>query len=222
MYADRYAKSGSFKPGSFVAALAVNGGILTGLLLFTNPAIRARINTPFTGYNVPIEKPKPDPTPPKPQPRDDSPLPRQTIDTTKPLIPIPTLDAVHVDPAPPVNFGDTGGVTGGTGTVIEPIKPLPPVIVQPAIKDIANFQPAYPADERRAGNGGRVEVRVLVGVDGRVKDIERISATSDSFFEVTRRRAFDKWRFTPATRDGIPFETWRKVGVSFVLNGEDL
>jgi protein TonB len=220
MYADRYAKSGGFKPASAMAALAVNGAILTGLLLFTNPAIRARIEHHLTLVPIRADPIKPQPEPPKPQPRIDKPLPKQVIETVKPLVTVPKIDAIHVDPAPPFHFGATDGILGGTGTV-ETIKPLPPVIVQPAIKDMGSFQPLYPADERRAGNGGRVEVRVLVGIDGRVKDLQRVSATSDSFFEVTRRRALEKWRFTPATRDGIPFETWRTIGVSFILNEED-
>ncbi|MDO7841367.1 energy transducer TonB [Sphingomonas immobilis] len=218
MYADRYARR-RIEPGSFAMALAVNGAILTGLVFFVNPNVSRHIETILTATAIPVEPPKSDPVPPKPipQPRADDPLPRQAPEVSRTPIDLQPIDFGHSEPPPftPVDLGNGGG--GGT-IPIEPIKPLPPVIVQPAIKDMANFQPVYPADERRAGNGGRVEVRVLVGVDGRVKDIERISATSDSFFEVTRRRALEKWRFTPATRDGIPFETWRRIGVSFVLN----
>ena len=83
----------------------------------------------------------------------------------------------------------------------------------------ANYlQPPYPSDEIRAGNGGRVSVRVLIGVDGRVKDIEKLSAASDSFWDATRRQALSKWRFKPATRDGAPYEAWKTMNVSFVLN----
>ena len=76
--------------------------------------------------------------------------------------------------------------------------PLPPLIgaaVDP--RYAGDFQPAYPADERRASATGAWSVRVLIGIDGRVKQIEQVSATSDAFFEATRRQALAKWRFKP-------------------------
>jgi len=63
-----------------------------------------------------------------------------------------------------------------------------------------------------------VVVRVLVGTDGRVKAIERVSATSDAFFAATRRQALSQWRFRPATRDGVGVESWYRMSVTFVLN----
>ena len=121
-------------------------------------------------------------------------------------------------PQPTFNLDDGSG-TGGAGTV-ETVKPVPPTLVDPMIDQryAGLFQPVFPPDEQRAGRGGRVVVRVLVGVDGRVKDIEQVSATSESFFAVTRKRALEKWRFKPGTRDGIPVEAWRTIAVSFVLN----
>jgi protein TonB len=80
-----------------------------------------------------------------------------------------------------------------------------------------------PADlsspERRAGREGHV-VRVLIGVDGRVKQVERVSATSGAFFAATRAQAFAKWRFTPATRGDAPVEQWKQMRVSLVPENE--
>jgi protein TonB len=75
--------------------------------------------------------------------------------------------------------------------------------------------------ERRAEREGRVTVRVLIGEDGRVKQVELVSAASEAFFAATREQALAKWRFTPATKDGIPQEAWRTMSVSFVLNDAD-
>ena len=46
-----------------------------------------------------------------------------------------------------------------------------------------------------------------------------ISSASDAFLDVTRRQALAKWKFRPATRDGVPYETWRSMTVRFVLEG---
>ena len=64
------------------------------------------------------------------------------------------------------------------------------------------------------------KVRVLIGTDGRVKAIEQISSDSPGFFEETRRRALAKWRFKPATRGGVPEESWKVMTVHFqIRNG---
>jgi periplasmic protein TonB len=62
-----------------------------------------------------------------------------------------------------------------------------------------------------------VVVRVLIGVDGRVKQVERVSADSDGFFEATQRQALARWRFKPATRGGVPVESWKQMNVHFVM-----
>ena len=65
-----------------------------------------------------------------------------------------------------------------------------------------------------------MRVRVLIGADGRVKEIVRLSATSDAFWEATRRRALARWRFRPATEDGRPVESSMTLTVNFELTGE--
>src|SRR5690606_28590878 len=106
----------------------------------------------------------------------------------------------------------------GPTVIAEPAKPLPPLIgAQQDPRYARDFQPDYPAQELRAERDGRVQVRVLIGADGRVKAIEQISATSAAFFEATRRQALAKWRFKPATRGGVPQESWKTMNVRFEL-----
>jgi periplasmic protein TonB len=64
-----------------------------------------------------------------------------------------------------------------------------------------------------------VTLRVLVGVDGRVVRAEQVTATSEEFWRVTLQHALARWRFKPATRDGIPYEAWRTMTVRFTLQG---
>jgi len=220
MYADRHARHRQINPGSAILALTINGAILGGLVLFANPTFKKNFDPIFEIENIEADRviPPPPPPPPQPQPK------QKTIEHASPQ-PLDTSKSVTVskiiDPAPlPQPFTPTpdGGGTVGTGTV-ELAKPAPPVLTEPMIDQryAGLFQPVFPPDEQRAGHGGRVVVRILVGIDGRVKDIEQVSATSESFFAVTRKRALEKWRFKPGTRDGIPVEAWRTVAVSFVL-----
>ncbi len=219
MYADRPNRTGGFNPGSLGVALAVNG-VVIGALFFAAPHVLPFVpDTPLITYVPYTPPPPPEPAPPadplirqqpRPAPRPDAPIPQVPTQTDTGLTVVP-------DPIP---YTPPIGVEGtGTGTVaVDPPK-LPPLFVQPGIdpRYAAEFQPSYPSEERRAEREGRVVVRVLVGIDGRVKQVERVSATTDAFYRATLDRALAKWRFKPATRDGVPVEAWRSMALTFVL-----
>lgn len=220
MYADRSQRSKP-NPVSLTAAIGINA-VLIGALLFSAPDIATHIEKSFTSYDVPITPP---PEPIKPEPVKET---KAATSPTEPLIvtPIPEVKTVTVDtpigtttdiltPPPSLPGPTATGTPTGTLTV-DPPKPAP-VIVGATPDPRATFQPDYPPSERRAGAEGAVTVRVLVGTDGRVKSVERVDAASDAFYEATRRQALNRWRFRPATRDGVPYETWRTMTVRFVL-----
>ncbi|MGH6612889.1 TonB family protein [Sphingomonas sp.] len=218
MYADRYGKTG-IKPGSLTVAIGLNGAILAALI-FSTPEITTTIDTVLRTRNIPIVVPPPvDLVKPKIKPKTETKVveqaPIERLVTPDQVVPTTGLNYVNgtTETTPPFVPG-----TGGLGTIIEPIH-IP--TLTGAVRDpkyINVFQPTYPAGERRAGNEGRVTVRVLIGADGRVKQVIKVSAASDAFFEVTERQALSKWRFKPATRDGVPQESWQTLSVSFVLN----
>ena len=225
MYADRYGPK-RVNPGSLTASVGIVGGLLTAALL-SSPYIATHFKDPgIRIYEVDPAPPPPppDPTPPPPesrtqvQPRVDQ--PRQLVPTvTEPETPYvsPPVAGTIVDP------GTLDGI--GTGVVpFDPPKPPPPPVLTKADIDpryARDFQPTYPAAEQRAGNEGVVTLKVLVGVDGRVRQVERVAAASDEFWRVTERQALSRWRFKPATRDGIPVESWRTMNVRFTLAGQD-
>jgi len=215
MYADRYSRRTKFDPRSMGLALLLNGTIVAGLVAFAAPKMFHRhIEPPIPTFDVPPARLPPPPVD-EVKPTVVYQTPNQRIDTIVPqtIVTTPIDDSHYI--APPTEPGLVG--TGGDGGFVTPVKPTPVVIgPQRDSRFAGNFQPDYPADERRAGREGRV----LIGVDGRVKQVERVSAASDSFFEATERRALQKWRFKPGTRDGVAVETWYTTGVSFVLNDE--
>jgi protein TonB len=204
------------RPGSLGLTLMTTGLFVSGLF-FLNPKVLKHPTTVLDGWNVPLEKPKPQPTP---KARPKKPVERETNQIVIPTTPneVKPLDQT------PVDFTDHSTVTfppadGNIGTIVPEVA-RPPIMIGANIdpRYASNFQPAYPADEIRAGNAGRVTVKVLIGADGRVKDIEKLSAASESFWDATRRQALSKWRFKPATRDGVAYEAWKVMNVSFVLN----
>lgn len=217
MYADRTRRSKP-NPTSLAAAIAVNGALIAALLT-SAPDIFAPPEDTLIAYPVDADPPPPPPEPeiekrveskaPTRDPLPDTPI--RAVDL--PVLPLNPFTGT-ADPQPPADPLPTGG----TGVAVDP--PIPaPVLVDAAPDPRAEFQPAYPPSERRAGTEGSVTVRVLVGADGRVKAVEQVRAAAPAFFDATRRQALSRWRFRPATRDGIPVESWRTMTVRFVLEG---
>ena len=217
MYANQFAAGRGFKPGSMTLALCFTVLPIAGLIVSTHATqIIQLLDPPIEVTNIPLPKdPPPDPRPqPKADPIDQkvyTPPVKTPVETDNKVITTPTFP----DPPPPVQ--------PGAGTVIEPpAPPLKPVIVGASYDSrYANaLQPPYPASEIRSGNSGRVVIRVLIGTDGRVKQVERISAASDAFFAAAERQALTRWRFKPATSDGTPIEQWKTMALRFELSAQ--
>ncbi|NLA68837.1 MAG: energy transducer TonB, partial [Gammaproteobacteria bacterium] len=75
--------------------------------------------------------------------------------------------------------------------------------------------PAYPSGPLAAGIGGRVVLKVLVGADGSVKQVEVESSEPAGVFDEATVEAVRQWRFEPMRRDGVPVEGWLRVPVDF-------
>jgi len=137
----------------------------------------------------------------------------------------PDVPIVRLPPVPKIQYGEItlGSESDGTGIEIplEPITIMPePVIVGARLNTryAGQFQPAYPTGQLRLEREGEVSVRVLVGTNGRVKQIELIDSPHLDFWTATRKQALNKWRFTPATKDGKPYESWMTLKVRFEIN----
>jgi len=219
MYADRHQRTKP-NPVSLTAAIGINA-VLVAALLFSSPEIAEQFDTPFVGYDVP-EPVVPPPEPPKP---DETKPAESAARDTMVVVPIPTVPTASdlpletttiPQPLPPIALPPPP--EPGLGATIVPPTPAPVLVDAAPVRGV-DFQPEYPPSERRDGTEGNVTVRVLIGTDGRVRTVEKIRAASDAFFQATRRQALARWRFTPATRDGVPYDSWRTMTVRFVLEG---
>lgn len=218
MQADGFLQQKQRHPLAMTAAIAINLSAVAAVLLAKS------------GY-IPAPKPTGIPvidifTPPPPEPIDEiKPQPRQQ----KEPVHIPR----HIEPSgetgkgPQINGtpdyppkGDGGGLGDGAITPPRPDPTPIPILTQPAPLASAarEFQPPYPPQLLRTGVEGAVVVRVLVGTDGRVKQVAILSADDPLFADATERQALRKWRFKPATRDGIAIEAWKQMTVRFQIN----
>ena len=218
--AQGYLNQKTRSPTSLGVAFAINGAMV-GALLFATPEVidQARKNIPTIWVTLPPlteELPKPATKVPPAVPH---------VTRAAPPVPLPTpmkFDTVRPVPDPPLGTPFTGGIgMGAGGGIVTPDPPRPnPVFIgpRPDPRYAGQMQPDYPAGLQRREIEGTVEVRVLIGPDGRVKRVEPISATDPGFFRATMDQAMKRWRFLPATRDGVAVESWRTMTVRFRLD----
>lgn len=81
--------------------------------------------------------------------------------------------------------------------------------------------PQYPAAERQKGIQGSATLTILVGVDGKVLDVEILSSTPTKSFGVAAREAALQWRYKAQVRDDKPTKFIVQTPVVFNI-GEDL
>lgn len=206
-------------PASMGAAILVNGSVILAVAL--SPLVvqpegpRKRIIAdPITLQPPPepkVDKPKNTP--------EIEPIfkPKQIVETLQPPKERPTV--TENDTATGTIFDGTGG---DDATEIVRDLPKPPMpIFKAALRDprfARDFQPDYPLGKLRLEIEGTVTLRVLVGTDGRVRQVQILKASDTDFAKATEKQALRAWRFKPATRDGLPVEDWQTLTVRFDIN----
>ena len=107
--------------------------------------------------------------------------------------------------------GHGTGIGDGAGPGIARNPKVPPRVASTAA-------PYYPPALRDAGIGGRVVVRGVVGIDGRVESAEVVRSSGNSTLDNNALSAFYKWRFSAAKNDaGQKVRCYFVQGFPFVI-----
>jgi protein TonB len=200
------------------AALAVGlHALALGALLSYAPArnallAAAPIMVSLVTQPRPEEKPQPRPeTPPQPKPlAKPRALPPQPLPVLTAPAESPALVAAPPPPSEP-----------------PPPQPIalpaaPPVVITEPIFNanyLDNPAPEYPWLSRRAGEQGRVLLRVLVNAAGRAQDVEVRTSSGFLRLDQTARDTVRAWRFVPAKRGNEPVPAWVLIPIVFKLDG---
>lgn len=197
-------------------AVAVHVVVVAVYLLTPKEVIEQLPPVITLGRNIPVER-KLDPVPPPPE---------RIRTEEKPVLIMPKPELGRPADGPAIATAPDSGETlptfstlDGAGTGAVETKIPDPVLIdaRPDPRFLEDFQPGYPTNLQRLELEGRVTVRVKIGADGRVRAVQLVSATHEDFFKVTERQALRRWRFKPATRDGVAIESWREMTVHFRL-----
>jgi periplasmic protein TonB len=164
-------------------------------------------------------------TVPPPEPPAAKPLEKVELKLTAPPIELDVIKPPELATVVTTNYKPIEAQPEPILILPEP-QPLPqPVKAKPvrtsALVDpryMAALQPDYPASARRMDLSGTVELRILIGTDGRVKQALIVRSSGHSVLdEAATAQAYRKWRFKPATEDGIAVESWTRVPITFEL-----
>lgn len=210
------------------------------------PAIEARLMPVPAAPRATPEKPAlPAPeTPPPPAAAPPAPKPAPALAPSETAPPLPVATAPQPEPSPaetrpppPAPVVDLGPAAPPPPVVV-PVSPAPAVPapiaaitssvdlnyysareldVQP--KALRKIQPDYPPDADRAHLSGRVRLQLKLEADGRVSEVEVVSATPPDVFEDSARKAFSAAHFSPARKNGQPVRARVLIEVEYDWDG---
>ena len=147
---------------------------------------------------------RPEPLPPPVEPVD---RPAAKPEPAAPAaVPRPPEPAVTQPPAPAAAPAAEPEATAGAE-----IRPLQ--LVNPSL--ISRPAPRYPMAALRHGRGATVTLRVLVGADGNVQEVERVGGKAGMGFDRAAEDAARASTWKPGTRDGEPTEMWAELRFEF-------
>ncbi len=159
-----------------------------------------------------IEKPKQVAAPQKltkkipiPDPTPDDPEPIRELEPEPMLEPLLSTDEFMIgDPEPPPQEGPLIAGEGG--------------VTRPVLIPETKVQPEYPDAARKEKIEGSVILQAIVMKDGSVGDIVVLRAPGKNLgFEQAAIDAVKKWKYKPATKNGIPVDVYFTVEITFSL-----
>jgi protein TonB len=191
--------------------------LLLNFVLFASAARLTRerlfevdITEPVSVTLVTIKPQAPPPEPerreiPKPKPK---PQPDFAPELARPSVaaPDPLAINVQIDPALFAGGPARGDLVFNAGDL-----DTPPAAVVRSI-------PVYPYKALQRNIEGTVEVKFLVGADGRISDIQILDSQPAGLFDAAVREAVPQWTFRPGVLEGQAVSSWVVTTVEFKLD----
>jgi periplasmic protein TonB len=80
---------------------------------------------------------------------------------------------------------------------------------------IRRVEPVYPALAKQTHREGRVELRAIIGTDGRIESLQVVSG--DPMFLISAREAVEQWRYKPTYLNGKAVEIDTFITVVYTM-----
>lgn len=178
---------------------------------------------------TPVEQPRPQPVVQKtkviqketvvPLPVKDTPSPIKAVDT--PVLPQESLVQPVAEASPPAATSKANAsVNENAPTVADTPTPKEEDIEPPTfgVAYLNNPKPEYSRSSRRAGEQGKVLLRVLVSEQGLPESVEISKSCGFERLDNAALEAVKKWRFVPAKRNNVVLSAYVTVPIQFSLD----
>lgn len=201
-----------------LALLALGAGKPSQQPAITQPMVMAEM--------LPMVAP-PEPEPPKMQPPESKPQPKQPVPKAQPRREPPKTTTSEKAPTAPKAEQPAMPAPVAAPEPSAPALPAPPAPSAPPTSVtpprfnaayLNNPAPVYPPLLRRAGEEGKVVLRVFVTAEGNAGEVQVLRPSSSPLFDEAALNAVRKWRFVPARRGDAPVAEWVQVPINFKLN----
>jgi TonB family protein len=96
-------------------------------------------------------------------------------------------------------------------------EPQSKATVGPTVKASMCPPPPYPSASKRLEEEGKVLLKFLVGIDGKVIEADIEKSSGFRRLDEAAKAILPMCQFNPATKDGIPQESWASMSFSFKL-----
>lgn len=201
---------------------ALNEGLLRQASEVVVPVqMLSELITPPEPQVRPPPAPQPKPQPPVQQPvarrKPTQPAPRPVAPPPQP--PSPNAPVALSEPQPPAAPAPPAPAVAAAPAPAGDAAPVPAKVELPSTNAeyLQNPAPNYPPASRRAGEQGKVIVRVLIGADGTAQDAELRQSSGFDRLDRAALETVRKWRYVPGKRNGVPETMWFNVPINFVL-----
>jgi len=151
----------------------------------------------------------PPPVPPQAHPRKPT-MPARVVEASP--VPTPATPTVTTDPTAPALPMESPG-----DSLVQTPPAASPGIAQKLAYD-GVLRPPYPMASVRAREQGTVVLRVLVGSDGSVQQVDIERSSGHAKLDAAAREAVLRGRFRPVMQDGKAIPAWGLVPIEFRLD----
>jgi protein TonB len=205
-------------PAGLLVSVGVHAVVIAALLMQHPVRQRLAEVAPLVVRLIAPEAPQPiAPAPPRTPPRLITPtpprleLPQIVLAPTEPVRQTPPAPAPT--PAPTAISAPAAAQSLGEPQAIS-IAVTPPLYNADYLD---NPTPAYPSTSRRAGEQGKVILRVLVSPAGHADEVQLRTSSGFTRLDEAARATVQRWKFVPAKRGSEPIAAWVLIPISFRL-----
>lgn len=186
--------------------------------LLSTPSLTSEAKMETIKEEPAVQKNKPQPTPVNTKPvLTEKPITTEPGIEQKAIVDQATTEAAKTEASTPSKSVETAPTVAANEIKAAEQEP----VVEPPKFGAAylnNPAPKYPTSSRRAGEQGRVLLKVLVSEHGTPEEIELDTSSGSERLDQAAMEAVRKWSFIPAKRSNQPISAYVLVPVKFSLN----